>query len=49
MKYAGEFLVLIVYAAIVYTLVRPNSQGPRLVTAVTNGLANLVRAAEGRG
>lgn len=48
MKYAGEALVLIVYAAIIYNLVRPNSQGPRLVTSITNGLANLIKAGEGR-
>jgi hypothetical protein len=49
MKYAGEFLVLIVYAAIIYTLVRPKSQGPKLVTSVTGGLANLVKAGTGGG
>lgn len=48
MKYLGEFLVLIVYSGIIYTLVRPQSQGPKLVGAVTNGLANLVKAGEGR-
>lgn len=48
MKYIGEFLVLIVYAGIIYTLVRPNSKGPQLVSAITNGLANLVKAGEGR-
>lgn len=48
MKYLGEFLVLVVYSGIIYTLVRPNSQGPKLITSVTNGLANLVKAGEGR-
>lgn len=47
MKYIGEFLVLIVYSGIIYTLVRPKSQGPALVTATTGGLANLVRAGQG--
>jgi len=48
-KGAVEFLVLIVYGGIVYTLVRPKSQGPGLVTALTNGLANLVKAGMGAG
>jgi hypothetical protein len=48
MKYLGEFLVLIVYAGIIYTLVKPKSQGPKLVSSVTNGLANLVKAGTGR-
>jgi hypothetical protein len=31
------------------TLVRPNSQGPRLVTAVTSGFGSLVQSATGGG
>lgn len=49
MKYLGEFLILAVYAGIVYTLVRPGSSGPGLVTATTGGLAQIVNAAEGGG
>lgn len=49
MKGAAEFLVLVVYAGIVYTLVRPHSQGPSLVNALTGGLANLVKAGMGAG
>lgn len=48
MKYLGEFLVLIVYAGIIYTLAKPKSKGPQLITSVTNGLANLVRAGSGQ-
>ena len=33
MKNATEVIILIVYLAIIFTLVRPNSQGPGLVTA----------------
>jgi len=47
-KYLGEFLILIVYGGIIYTLVRPSSKGPQLVSSITNGLANLVKAGEGR-
>lgn len=49
MKYFGEFLILVVYAGIIFTLVRPNSQGPKLIGSVTGGLANLVKAGEGGG
>lgn len=48
MKYIGEFLVLIVYSGIIFVLVRPNSKGPQLVNSVANGLANLVKAGQGR-
>lgn len=48
MKYFGEFLVLIVYSGIIYTLVRPQSQGPKLVTSIGGALASLVRAGQGR-
>lgn len=44
-----EFLVLIVYLAIIFTLVRPRSQGPQLVENVGNGLIGLVKAGTGGG
>jgi hypothetical protein len=49
MKDITEILVLIVYLAIVFTLVRPKSQGPTLVTNVGNSLTNLINAATGGG
>lgn len=49
MKDFGAFLIGIVYLAVLFTLVRPGSQGPTLVTNVTNGLAGLVKAGTGGG
>lgn len=46
-KEVGEIVVIIVYAGIVYTLVRPGSQGPKLVTSVTSGVSGLL--AQGMG
>lgn len=45
----GTFLVGIVYLAVLFVLVRPGSQGPTLVTGVSNGLAGLIKAATGGG
>lgn len=45
----GDFLIAIVYVAAIFVLVRPGSQGPRLVESLTNGTTNLVRAATGGG
>lgn len=43
------FLVGIIYLAILFVLVRPQSQGPTLVTNVSDGLTNLIKAATGGG
>lgn len=43
------FLVGIIYLAILFVLVRPDSQGPTLVTNVSDGLTNLIKAATGGG
>lgn len=45
----GTFLVGIVYLAILFTLVRPGSQGPTLITNVSNGLSGLINAGTGGG
>lgn len=45
----GDFLIAIVYLAVVFVLVRPGSQGPGLVTAFGNSTSNLVKAATGGG
>lgn len=45
----GTFLVGIVYLAILFTLVRPNSQGPLLVNNVASGLSGLIKAGTGGG
>lgn len=49
MKNITEVVVLIIYLAIVFTLVRPRSQGPLLVTNAGNALSNLVSSATGGG
>lgn len=45
----GEWLVVVVYLAIVFVLVRPKSQGPALVTSSGNAVAGIVKAATGGG
>jgi hypothetical protein len=45
----GTFLVGIVYLAVLFVLVRPGSQGPTLVTNVSNGLSGLIKAGTGGG
>jgi len=45
----GNFLVALVYIAILYTLVRPGSNATAVISAVTSGLGNLVSAATGGG
>lgn len=45
----SEVLVLVIYLAIVFTLVRPRSQGPALVTSFGNSLANVLGKATGGG
>lgn len=49
MKNITEVVVLIVYLAVVFTLVRPGSQGPGLVTASGNALSGLIGSATGGG
>jgi hypothetical protein len=46
---AGSFLTGIIIIAVLFVLVRPGSQGPRLVVNVSNGLKGLVSAATGGG
>jgi len=43
----GKWLVLLGYAAVLLVLVRPNSQGPGFVTAVANGMSNVIQASTG--
>lgn len=45
----GDFLIAIVYLAGIFVLVRPRSQGPAFVTALSNGVVNLVKGATGGG
>jgi hypothetical protein len=45
----GTFLVAVVYLAVLFVLVRPNSQGPTLVKNVADGLSGLIKAGTGGG
>jgi hypothetical protein len=49
MDKVGEWLVLMAYASIIFVLVRPKSQGPKLVTAIGNSVTSLTKAATGGG
>lgn len=49
MKNIAEIIVLIVYLAIVFTMVRPKSQGPALVKNSGDALTGLIKAATGGG
>lgn len=45
----GDWLIGILYVAAIFVLVRPGSQGPKLVDSVTGGLTALVNSATGGG
>jgi hypothetical protein len=45
----GELAILFVYLAALFTMVRPNSQGPTLVKNFTDGFGNIIKAATGGG
>lgn len=49
MKNVTEIFVLVVYLAIVFTLVRPNSQGPQLVSSAGSSFSSIIKAATGGG
>jgi hypothetical protein len=49
MKNMTEILVLVVYLAIVFTLVRPRSQGPTLVKNAGSAFSSIIKAATGGG
>ena len=48
-KEIGDFLIGVLYVAAIFVLVRPGSQGPKLVSSLTTGTTNLVKAATGGG
>lgn len=48
-KDLGAFLIGIVYLSVLFVLVRPGSQGPTLITNVSNGLTGLIKAGTGGG
>jgi hypothetical protein len=44
-----DWLILALYVAVVFLLVRPKSQGPALVQKFTDGVVNIVRSVTGGG
>lgn len=48
-KDVGSFLTGIIIIAVLFVLVRPGSQGPKLVSGVSAGLSGLVQSATGGG
>lgn len=49
MSKIGDFLISLLYVAGIFVLVRPGSQGPSLISAITSGTASLVDSATGGG
>jgi len=49
MKDFTAFLVVVVYLAMLFVLVRPNSQGPTFVKNVADGLSSIINAGTGGG
>lgn len=49
MKDITGFLIIVVYAGIVFTLVRPGSQGPGLVKAAGSSITSVLQAGTGSG
>jgi len=45
----GSFLTGIIIISALFVLVRPGSQGPKLVSGVSSGLSGLVQSATGGG
>lgn len=49
MHRVGDFLIGSLVVAGIFVLVRPRSQGPKLVDSITSGIVNLVKASTGGG
>jgi hypothetical protein len=49
MDKAFDWLGGLLVVAGIFVMVRPNSQGPSLVSNVTGGISNMVKAATGGG
>lgn len=44
-----DVLILAFYVGLIFVMVRPGSQGPKLVDSFTTGLVNLAKAVTGGG
>lgn len=49
MNRVTEIFILIVYLAIIFSLVRPNSQGPSLVKSFGSAFSGIISSATGGG
>jgi hypothetical protein len=45
----GDWLILLLYVAMLFLLVRPGSQGPKLIDTTGKALTGLMNAATGGG
>lgn len=45
----GSFVVILGYVIVLFVLVRPGSQGPKLVGAVSSGTSGVIKSATGGG
>jgi len=45
----GKTVIIFAYAIVVFLMVRPQSQGPTLVTNAADGLSNVIKAGTGGG
>lgn len=45
----ADIAMAVIVLATIFTLVRPRSQGPKLVTNLTSGFASVIKAATGGG
>lgn len=45
----GAAIVIFAYGIVLFLLVRPGSQGPGLVSAVSTGVSNVIKSGTGGG
>ncbi len=49
MAKVGDWFILLLYVALLFLLVRPGSQGPKLIDTTGKSLVSLINAATGGG
>lgn len=49
MAKVGDWFILLLYVAMLFLLVRPGSQGPKVISTTGNALVALINAATGGG
>lgn len=45
----GSAIIIFAYVIVLFVLARPGSQGPTLISNLTNGLSNVIKAGTGGG